>query len=183
MKRVLCILVAIFMSVSFVNAAQEQGKGTVKKISYFADLGIAFADFKGLYLDVGAEWKLTNSFSAQAIFDYYMNPIDVFEDWEDLSSSAYGLGVYGQYKLKLLDKLALYAKAGLHCDFVALNWDLWGEEIELDSKFHFGLGAGAGVDYKMNDMWAITGGLTFRTLFGDPGYTWFVISGGAKITI
>jgi len=160
-------------------SAQKTDSG----FEYFAHLGLAFSDFEGLYLDIGVEKAFTEKLSAQVFLDYYPNPVDLGDFYEDFSTSAYGIGVYGKYNLFDSDKLGFYARGGLHLTFLTMNYDWFGEEIELASETKLGLGGGAGFEYTLSDNMKLLVDGTVRTLFGDEALTFFVISAGVKLSL
>lgn len=152
-------------------------------LEYFAHLGFAFSDFEGLYLDIGVEKSFSHKLSAQAFLDYYAKPVDLSDLYADFSTSAYGIGVYGKYKIIQSDKLGVYARGGLHLTFLAMNYDWFGEEIELASETKFGLGGGAGIEYFLSDNLRLLVDGTLRTLFGDEALSFFVVSAGIKASL
>ncbi len=174
------IVGAFLFSLAFSPALQAQQKGD---FTYFGHLGLAFSDFEGLYLDIGVEKAFSEKLSGQVFADYYANPVDLSDLYEDFSTSAYGIGLYGKYSISNTEKLGFYVRGGLHLTFLAMNYDWFGEEIELDSETKFGLGGGAGFEYALNDALKLQLDGTIRTLFGDGSLTFFVISAGVRASL
>lgn len=149
---------------------------SAKPINVFGGAGVAFSDVEGLFFDVGAEMQLANNLWGQILFDYYLNPMGV--DIPGINDSMYGVNLYGVYKRPMDNKMNLFAKAGAHITTLKASVNVMGINVAATDT-NFGLGAGAGIEYKFSgNLFAYAGG-TIKFLFaeGDTA-TWFKIYGG-----
>jgi len=150
-------------------------------INLFGNVGLAASDLEGLFVDLGAELKITNNFYGQVLVDYYFSPTG--EDIEGLDDSAYGFNLYGVYKFTGSGSLNLFAKAGVHYTTVKMSASGGGFSVSAESS-DFGIGGGLGVEYSMSEQVALVLGATAKLIFseGDTG-NWFKFYGGVNFKL
>ena len=168
MKKILaCITVLVVMAAMSTS---------LYAVNLFGNVGLAASDLEGLFIDVGAEVKITNNFYGQVLFDYYFSPSG--EDIEGLDDSAYGFNLYGVYKFTGSGPLNLFAKAGVHYTTVKISASGGGYSLSAESS-DFGLAGGLGVEYSLSEQVALVLGATAKLIFpeGDTG-NWFKFYGG-----
>jgi hypothetical protein len=162
-KFVFILLILVLVTAPGFSAVKKYVEKP--KMAVFGDLGLAMSDFKGLFLDAGVQYGLTENLFGEFLFDFYLKPGGSGTD-----ATAYGLNLNGVYKYPLQDALTIFGKAG-----VSLTTASGGGE----SASNFGLNAGGGIEYGLSDMMAIRAGATFKMAFssGESG-TWFKFYGG-----
>jgi len=150
-------------------------------VNIFGNVGLATSDVEGLFVDIGAELKLSNNFYGQVLFDYYFSPIG--EDIPGLDDSAYGFNLYGVYKFTGSESLNLFAKAGVHYTTVKMSASTGGVTFSAESS-DFGIGGGLGIEYSMSENVALVLGATAKLIFseGDTG-NWFKFYGGVNFRL
>lgn len=165
-KTLVFVTILVFICALSLSAAP---------INVFANAGIAFSDIEGLFFDVGAEMQLSGPIWGQVSFDYYLNPMD---DVEGIDSSVYGINLYGVYKKEMNDKMNIFGKAGVHLTTAKVSGTFMGIDFSA-SDTDFGIGGGAGIEYKLADKMFLLAGATMKMLFaeGDTA-NWFKIYGG-----
>lgn len=175
MKKFLVFIVMVSL-LSVGSLAAEDGK----KINLFANAGIAFSDFEGLFVDLGAEMQINGPIWAQILLDYYANPSGV--DIPGVSDTAYGFNLYGVYKIGKSEKMNLFAKAGVHYTTVKASTNVLGIEISA-SESKFGIAGGAGLEMKLGQKLFLLAGATVKTIFTEETGTWFKVYAGVGIPL
>jgi len=162
MKKIALILLSVALLSSFSFSAVKKSAAKAEML-VFGDVGLAVSDFKGLFLDAGFQYGLSEKLFGEFLFDFYLDPAGKHGD-----ITAYGFNLNGVYKHPLQDKLNLFGKAG-----VSLNMYSGGGGSD------FGLNAGGGVEYALKENMGLRGGATFKLAFGE-GETgsWFKFYGG-----
>jgi hypothetical protein len=162
MKKIALILLSIALLTSLGFSAGKK-YAEKPKMQVFGDLGLAVSDFKGLFLDAGFQYGLSEKLFGEFLFDFYLDPAGKHGDLV-----AYGFNLNGVYKHPLQDALNLFGKAGV-------SLTMYSEGGGSD----FGLNAGGGVEYSLADNMGIRAGATFKLAFGE-GETgsWFKFYGG-----
>ncbi len=157
MKKIALILLPVVLLSSFGFSAVKKSADKPEML-VFGDLGLAVSDFKGLFLDAGFQYGLSEKLFGEFLFDFYLDPAGKHGD-----VTAYGLNLNGVYKHPLQDSLALFGKAGVSLTMVSGG-----------GGSDFGLNAGGGVEYSLSDNMGLRGGATFKLVFGegDTG-SWF----------
>ena len=150
-------------------------------VNLFGNVGLAASDLEGLFVDIGAEFKFSNNFYGQVLFDYYFSPTG--EDIEGLDDSAYGFNLYGVYKFTGSGPLNLFAKAGVHYTTVKMSASGGGISVSAESS-DFGIAGGLGVEYSMSEQVALVLGATAKLIFseGETG-NWFKFYGGLNFRL
>lgn len=178
MKKTLVVITLILMLTALMTlTAQDE-----KRVNVLANLGFAFSDFEGMFFDIGAEMQFSEKIYGQLLFDYYFNP-----SGEDLGSgvddSAYGINLYGVYKMGEPDAMSFFVKAGVHYTTIKASGSAWGVTVSATSS-DFGIGGGAGFEYPLSDNMGLNVGGTVKLIFaeGDTG-TWFKLYGGISYRI
>ena len=154
-KMLVFVTVVLFIGAFSLSAAP---------INIFGNLGIATSDFEGMFMDIGAEMQLSGPIWGQVVFDYYFNPSGANLP-AGVSDSAYGGFLYGVFKNAMNNKTNLFAKAGV--GYTTYEISFLGIGVSASA---FGLGGGAGIEYKVAPKMAILAGGTFKMLF-DEGET------------
>jgi hypothetical protein len=170
MKKTLVLVAALlFFGVFSMSAAP---------INIFGNVGVAMSDFEGMFIDVGGEMQLSGPIWGQVVFDYYLNPSGVTMP-AGMSDSAYGGFLYGVYKYGMNPKSNFFVKAGVGYTTYEINFLGFGISASA-----FGIGGGAGIEYKIGPKMAVLAGGTFKMLF-DEGETLniFKIYGGFSYQI
>ena len=173
MKKILaCVTVLVVVSAMSTS---------LYAFNLFGNVGLATSDLEGLFVDVGAEVKLSNNFYGQVLFDYYFNPTG--EDIEGLDDSAYGFNLYGVYKFTGSGPLNLFAKAGVHYTTIKMSASGGGVTVSAESS-DFGLAGGLGVEYALSEQAALVLGATAKLIFteGETG-NWFKFYGGINFRL
>ncbi len=149
-------------------------------VNIFGNIGLASSDLDGLFLDIGAEFKFSNNFYGQVLFDYYFNPGALVVGVDD---SAYGVNLYGVYKFTGSESLNLFAKAGVHYTTIKMSASAVGISVSAESS-DFGIGGGLGIEYSLSKGFALVLGATAKLLFseGDTG-NWFKFYGGVNFRL
>lgn len=163
-KTFVFVTILLFLGVFSVSAAP---------INVFGNVGIALDDLEGLFFDIGAERQLSGPWWAQVVVDYYLNPSG--EDMPvGVNDSAYGGYLYGVYKYAMNPKTNFFIKGGF--GYTTLKIAAMGLSV---TESAFGLGAGAGFEYKIGPKMAILAGATYKSMFfeGETGTT-FKLYGG-----
>ncbi|MCK5056094.1 MAG: outer membrane beta-barrel protein [Candidatus Aminicenantes bacterium] len=154
-KTLVLVTVVLFICAFSLSAAP---------INIFGNFGLAMSDFEGMFLDIGAEMQLSGPIWGQVVFDYYLSPSGL-DMPAGMSDSAYGGFFYGVFKNTMNDTMTLFAKAGVGYTTYEISYLGFGISASA-----FGLGGGAGIEYKVGPKMAILAGGTFKTLF-DEGDT------------
>ncbi len=175
-KTLLCLSMVMFLVVFSTSLSAEK-----KAINLFGNVGVAAADFEGMFFDVGAELQLSENIYGQLLFDYYLNPTGL--DLEGVDDSAYGINLYGVYKFKSSGNLNLFVKAGIHYTTVEATAEVWGVQVTAESS-DFGIGGGLGLEYSLSEKMALVFGATGKLIFseGDTG-NWFKFYGGLNFRL
>jgi opacity protein-like surface antigen len=168
MKKIALILLFVALLASFGFSVVKQTADEPEKL-VFGDLGLAVSDFKGLFFDAGFQYGFTPKLFGEFLFEYYFNPAGSGHD-----SSAWGLNLNGVYKHALSDGLNLFGKAGVCLIHTSVSF----MGISAGNS-DFGLNAGGGIEYALNEKMGLRGGATFKISFadGDTG-TFFKFYGG-----
>ncbi len=177
MKKIFLVAMMLVLISSFsFGATKKQAADGKGDINLFFDLGIAFSDFEGLFLEAGGQYAFTPKISGEFLFDFYLNPAG--ESGEGFSSKAYGFNFNAVYKHPLSGGLKLFGKAGINLTITSVSMEFWGQKLS-ESDSNFGLNFGGGVEYDLSEQLALRGGMTFKIAFaeGDTG-TWFKLYGG-----
>jgi opacity protein-like surface antigen len=156
MKKTLVLVTVVLFIGAFSLSATP--------INIFGNFGIAMSDFEGMFMDIGAEMQLSGPLWGQVVFDYYFNPSGA-DMPAGVTDSAYGGFLYGVYKNTMNDTMTLFAKAGV--GYTTYEISFLGIGISASA---FGIGGGAGIEYKVGPKMAILAGGTFKALF-DEGET------------
>lgn len=168
---VLLVLAAFFAVCATPAAAQSE-----REFNVLGGLGFATSDFKGLVFDIGAEFQLSQNLYIQALFDIYPEPFD--EDVlgvSDVDYSAYGLTLYGVFKVPASDKLKFFVKGGLNFTSVKASGQVFGIGA-TSSDSDLGLGGGIGAEYSLNERFSVLFGGTAKLIFDEiENGNWFKI--------
>lgn len=170
------MVVLITVMVLFANAvplSADDGRG----LSVFGGFGFALNDFKGFCLVLGTEIQINEKFYAQFLLDYY--PSAGEKSVEGAGNSVYGINLYGVFKQPISERLKLFAKAGVHYTVMEGASYFWGMYFtEAQSKF--GVGAGFGAEYDLNEKLSLLLGATVKLIFADETGTWIKIYSGVS---
>ncbi|MCP4146842.1 MAG: porin family protein, partial [bacterium] len=144
------LLVTLVLFVCFLSvSADDEGN----EINIFGGAGFAFSDIEGLCQDAGVEFQLSENIYIQGVFDYYLAPYGSDIDGD----SAYGINLYGVYKIPSSDTMNFYLKAGGHYTTIKMETSIFGIDISGKSS-DFGIAGGAGVEFAMGDSMDIYAG-------------------------
>ena len=172
MKKIL-----VWVTVLIVLAAMST---SLCAINIFGNIGLASSDLEGLFVDIGAEFKFSNNFYGQVLFDYYFNPATLVVGVDD---SAYGFNLYGVYKFTGSGSLNLFAKGGVHYTTIKMSASAGGISVSAESS-DFGIGGGLGVEYSLSENVALVLGATAKLIFteGETG-DWYKFYGGVNFRL
>jgi opacity protein-like surface antigen len=153
MKKITIVLLAVILVTSMGFSAVKKSSKKAEKpgMIVFGDVGLAVSDFKGLFIDAGIQYGLSENLFGEFLFDFYLDPAGKHGD-----VNAYGFNLNGVYKHPLQDNLNLFGKAGVNLTMVSGG-----------GGSDFGLNAGGGVEYKLSDNMGIRGGATFKLIFSE----------------
>lgn len=171
---VLTVMAAFLVLCATPAAGQSQ-----REFNVLGGLGFATSDFKGLVFDIGAELQLSQNLYVQALFDMYPEPFDEDElGVSDVDYSAYGLTLYGVFKVTASDKLKFYVKGGLNFTSVKVSGQVMGIGAS-SSDTDLGLGGGIGAEYSINDRFSVLLGGTTKYIFDEyENGHWFKVYAG-----
>jgi hypothetical protein len=172
MKKILVLLMLILFLVSAFLSGEEVGKCT----NLLAGIGSAVSDLEGLYMEVGVEKQFSGNVYGQFMVDYYFNP---FELPDNSNSYAFGLNLYGVYKIPASDSINVFLKAGLHITMMKEDWEFIGF---INTSADFGIAGGGGIEFHLSDRAFIYGGATVRTALEEKR-TWIKIGGGVGFRV
>lgn len=171
MKKILVLLMLILFLVSTFLSGEEKGKRT----NLLVGIGSAVSDLEGLYMEVGVEKQFSGNVYGQFMVDYYFNPFDLPDD---SNSYAFGLNLYGVYKIPASDSINFFVKAGFHFTTMKEKWEFLG----IDTSADVGIAGGGGIEFNLNDRTFIYGGATVRTALEEKR-TWIKIGGGVGFRV
>ncbi|MCK4761611.1 MAG: outer membrane beta-barrel protein [Candidatus Aminicenantes bacterium] len=160
MKKVLVLVTALLL-VGVVSLS-------AKPINVFVNGGMAFSDFEGAFIDLGAEMQIKGNIWGQVLIDSYLSPSGV-----DLPAgadeSAVGITLYGVYKFGAGNK-KFFVKAGVHSTTYEISY--LGFQVKATD---LGFAGGAGVEIKMSPKMFLLAGGTFKAIFEGETFSWFKI--------
>jgi opacity protein-like surface antigen len=177
-KKVLFVLLSMLLVCAALSpSAQDQKSG-----SLIGSLGFASLDFEGVAMDIGVEMQVKGNIYGQLLFDYYMDPFGD-EGYQGGDYSAYGINLYGVYKIDASEQLKFFAKAGIH--LTTVKWTTKIDDIigVSANDSHVGAAAGIGAQYMLNDRWGILAGGTVKVLFGGLADKWLKFYGGLSYRV
>jgi opacity protein-like surface antigen len=175
MKKVISILIAAVLVMSLGTGLSAQDK----ELNVFGNLGFAFSDVEGLFLNAGVEKQMTDNIFVQFFVDYYFDPSgENFSGYGvDASVTLTCINFFAAYKKEMGDKLKLFVNAGPLLALSKVTASAYGFSIS-DSTTDFGIGAGAGIEYSLQEKLSLVAGAALNVVFSDETGTWFKLFGG-----
>ncbi|MCP4215447.1 MAG: porin family protein [bacterium] len=172
---VVAILVMLLAGVSFASGTKR------KEIRIFIGAGTAAMDMRNVFVDLGIEQQFFGNLYGQFMLEYYNNPSNLPENSD---SSAYGVNLYGVYKIPVSDKFKFFLKGGVHMTIQEVDMDWVFGRVEGTST-NLGLGGGAGIEYSVSNIIALYGGTTIKMFLDDSNTnaTWFKFYGGISFKV
>lgn len=173
------LTVFVLVSPTYLSAQYE------KKSNIIGSLGFAVSDYEGLVMDIAVEFQLTKATFVQFLFDYYVDPLgeDVDTSLGNVDFSAFGLNLYGVFKVSPSERLNLFAKAGIHYTTLKASTKIQGLLNIAETDSDFGVAGGIGFEYLLNERWGIVFGGTGKLLFAGDTLNWFKIYGGVSFRV
>jgi len=169
MKKIVLAFFVLCLIGTFGYAAK---KDVGKPMIVFGDIGLSVSDFKGLFLDAGIQKKLKDKIFGEFLLEYYFAP-----NGSAVDSYALGFNLNGVYKHELKDAITLFGKAGISLIYSHASVNVMGFSASA-SDTNFGLNAGGGLEYALNEKMGLRGGVTLKLAFADKTGTWFKFYGG-----
>lgn len=179
-KLMVLTVLAAFLAICTTPAAAQ----SEREFNVLGGLGFASSDFKGLVFDIGAELQVSQNLYVQALFDMYPEPFDEDElGVTDVDYSAYGLTLYGVFKVTASDKLKFFIKGGLNFTSVKASGQVFGVSA-TSSETDLGLGGGIGAEYSVNDKFSVLLGGSTKYIFDEyENASWFKIYVGVLFKV
>lgn len=178
------ILFSIVVFVAFLMASMPISADDKKeKINILGGLGMS-ADNAKVFIDFGAEFKMSNGFYLQALINYDLSKNDYYDSYYpypdyigyypgNFSVGAsvgrfYGINVYSVFKQRVSRKVRFYVKGGVTGIFhsVPLYRDYYYGYAVNDTDAFLGLAGGLGVEYQVGKRVYWTTGATYKKIFG-----------------
>ena len=171
-------LVSIMVAMVFILSLGTGLKAEDKELNLMANIGMAFSDFEGLVIDLGVEKQFSENLFALLYLDYYLNPTG--EDYgANASLTLMGINLGAAYKKQLNEKIKWFVRAGILIAIAKAEFTLFGyTQSETDSNF--GLSAGGGIEYMLQEKLSLVAGVALATVFSDGSATWFKIFAGVN---
>lgn len=177
MKKLISMLVVFVFILSLTTGL----KADEKELNVIGNVGFAFSDLEGLFIDLGVEKQFKDNIWAQLFIDYYLDPagLNMSAYGVDASLTMMGLNLYGVFKKELRNKLTLFVKAGPFIAFSKASVSYMGFS-ESESATDFGIGGGSGVEYALKEKLSIVVGATLKLIFDDGTANWFKLYAGVN---
>lgn len=172
MKRILMLSMLMLFVVSVSLPALHAAGGGKRKI-VFAGIGAASSDLGGLFMDIGLEKRFFGNFYGQFLFDYYFNPFDK----PGISDSyAYGINLYGVYRIPVSTKINFFLKAGFHWTTLKKNY----ETSRIVHRKDYGIAGGGGIECRLSETVFIHAGATVKYAYDEDevDHKWVKLYGG-----
>jgi hypothetical protein len=152
-----------------------------REISIMVGAGTAASNFKGLFVDVGAEIPFAKRFYVQGMLDYYFSP----GGSEKPDDSALGISLYGVLKVPLSERWGLFIKAGPNYTIHNTTETAFGVSYPVRNTYK-GIGGGLGLHYLFAHRLYFYIGGTVKAWFGEDNSTenyWIKAYGGFRYLI
>lgn len=167
MKKITLIVLSVVLIGSLGFSAGEK-IAEESKMNIFYDLGLATADYKGLFMETGFQYGLTRNFFCEFLFEYYFKPVNF-----EFANRAYGFNLNSVYKFKAANNIKIFFKGGISLDSESVPFT--GYSISTSA---IGINAGAGLEFTLSKKLGIRAGSTFKNLFFKENETIFKFYGG-----
>ncbi len=183
MKKLVAMMVAVVLVLSLGTGLKAEDK----ELNLLANLGFAFSDVEGLFLDLGVEKQFKQNLFALLYLDYYFNPTGLNESGSlygvgyDVSLTLMGINLAAAYKRELNEKIKWFVRAGvlLALSRLKVTGSYMGVSLsDSTSATDFGLSAGGGIEYILQKKLALVAGVAISMIFSDGTGTWFKIFAG-----
>lgn len=169
----------IFLTSLYPFPGTFSNTGERKRIYVSLGGGYAAGDFKGAFVDLGAEARLFGNIYARAVADYYFGTGDSID-------YAYGGSIYGVIKFNLSETSQFYLNLGAHYTTRQRPVALYGVTVDVSESAQ-GYAGGLGLEFQLNNRLILVLGGAVKHLPGadetEEGDLWFKISAGVRYRI